>query len=318
MLGRLCFDSGDRAASLAVYKAAIVRFPRYAPIFAHASAVLASGKDYAGAAALALRAFELDHANSELKRIYVSFTYLAKGADAALAASERVTDEKSGPAAALMAADVMEAHNNRAAAIALLEKWQLQSPSGPTAAMLAAMYQRDNRPGKALALLEAWTSAHPGDVDARYVLAGEDSAAGKFDQALAQYEWLETQRPENPMILNNLAWLYDWKHDPRARPAAEKAMKLAPASGSIADTLGWILAEEGDTATALKYLAQASKNEPGDATIQYHYAVALSKTGNSVQARGVLQKLINLKTIHADTKSEAQLLLVKLGAGHEN
>ncbi len=89
-------------------------------------------------------------------------------------------------------------------------------------------------------------------------------------------------------------------------------MKLAPASGSVADTLGWILAEQGDTAGAAKYLAQASASQPSDGTIQYHYAVVLSKTGKTDQARDVLQKLLRLK-IQPDTKSAAQALLATLG-----
>ncbi|HTT84148.1 MAG TPA: XrtA/PEP-CTERM system TPR-repeat protein PrsT [Rhizomicrobium sp.] len=318
MLARLYFDAGNRVASAAAYKSAIARFPRYAPLFAHDAAVMASGKDYAGAAASALRAAQLDPRDAGLKRFYVSFAYLAKGTDAALAASETVTGDKSGPAAPLLAADVLEANNNRAGAISLLEKRQAQFPAGPVAVKLAALYQRDNRLDKALALLEAWTTAHPGDVKARSVLAEEDSTAGKLDQALLQYEWLVTQRPDNPIILNNLAWLYDWKHDPRARATAEKAIQLAPASGSAADTLGWILEERGDTVGAAKYLALASANAPADATIQYHYAVVLSKSGKADQARDVLEKLISLKNIRADTKSEAQLLLAKLGGAAGN
>lgn len=89
-------------------------------------------------------------------------------------------------------------------------------------------------------------------------------------------------------------------------------MKLAPASGSVADTLGWILIEQGDTADAAKYLGQASASRPADSTIQYHYAVLLSKTGKSDQARDVLQKMMKLN-MHADTKNQAQTLLAKLG-----
>jgi Flp pilus assembly protein TadD len=208
----------------------------------------------------------------------------------------------------------LEGNNARAGAIALLEKRQAQSPSSAVAVKLAAVYQRDNRFDKSSSLLASWIAAHPADVEARFALAQVDSATGKLNDALSQYEWLVTQKPDNPVILNNLAWLYDWKHDPRARATAEKANRLAPASGSVADTLGWILAEQGDAAGAAKYLAQASASQPSDGTIQYHYAVVLSKTGKADQARDVLQKLLKL-VIQPDTKSQAQLLLAKLGGG---
>ncbi len=313
-LGQLYFASGNHSAAIAVYKGVTAKFPTYAPAFAHYAGILAADKKYDDAAAIAGHAVRFDPRSPDLKRAWVTLTYLAKGTDAALAASQAVTNDKTGEAAVVLTAGVLAGNNNRAGAIALLEKRQAQSPSGAITVRLAALYEADKRLDKSLALLEAWTAAHPADVDSRFVLAQADSAAGRLDKALAQYEWLATQRPDNPVVLNNLAYLYDWKHDARARATAEKAMKLAPASGSVADTLGWILAEQGDSAGAAKYLTQASASQPADATIQYHYAVVLSKTGKADQARGVLQKLLKLN-IQPATRNQAQLLLVKLGGG---
>ncbi|HWE06619.1 MAG TPA: XrtA/PEP-CTERM system TPR-repeat protein PrsT [Rhizomicrobium sp.] len=314
VLARLYLASGNRSASLAVYKGAVARFPHIGQLFAHYAAVFAADKNYAAAAPLALRSVQLDPQNVNLKRGYVSLVYLSKGPDAALAAAQSITADKNGQTAALMTADVLEGNHNRAAAIAILEKTQLRNPSGILAARLAGLYQADKQSGKALALLEAWTKSHPADVDARFALAIVDSAAGRMDQALNQYEWLTVQKPHNVVILNNLAWLYDQRHDARARTVAEKAMQLAPSSSSVADTLGWIMVEQGDGVGAIKYLAQASATQPTNGTIQYHYAVVLSKTGKTAEARGVLQKLLKLD-VQPDTKSQAQLLLVKLGGG---
>jgi putative PEP-CTERM system TPR-repeat lipoprotein len=313
VLGRLYVVSGNRAASLAVYKGAVARFPHIAQLFAHYAAVYAADKNYAAAAPLALRSVQLDPRNINLKRGYVSLVYLSKGPDAALTAAEAIIADRNGQTAALMAADVLEGNHNRAAAIAVLEKTQAQNPSGTVAARLAGLYQADKQPGKALAVLEAWTKSHPADVDARYALALVDSATGRMDQAVNQYEWLTVQKPHSVVILNNLAWLYDQRHDARARELAEKAIALAPNSSSVADTLGWIMVEQGDAAGAMKYLAQASEAQPTDGTIQYHYAVVLSKTGKAAEARGVLQKLLKLD-IQPDTKSAGQALLAKLGA----
>jgi putative PEP-CTERM system TPR-repeat lipoprotein len=311
-LDHLYFESGDRAASRAAYSKAIVRFPSDAAIFAHYAGVLAAGHDYAAAAPLVLRASKLDPRNSDLKHDFVSLTYLAKGPDAALSASQSVTGDRTGTAAVLMTADVLYQNNNRAAAVALLEKRRAQAPSTAVVIKLAGLYQRDNHIDQALALLEPWAAAHPDDADARFALAQLESAAGKFDRALAEYEWLVVQKPDNPLILNNLAWLYDWKRDPRALATAKKAMNLAPASGSVADTLGWILEKQGDNANAMKYITQASASAPSDGTIQYHFAVVLSKTGNANAARNVLQKTLKLN-LQPDTKSAAEALLAKLG-----
>jgi putative PEP-CTERM system TPR-repeat lipoprotein len=314
-LAELYFKSGNHPAAVAAYKAAIAKFPTYAPIFVHYAGVLAADKNYAGAAQLAQRSVQLDSHSPDLKRAYVTLTYLAHGTDAAFTASQEVTADKTGLAATLLTAAVLNANNNRAGAIALLEKRQAQSPSGSVAVRLAVLYQLDKRAEQGRALLDGWARAHPNDIDVRFMLAQFDSAAGQLDKARVQYEWLATQRPDNPLILNNLAYIYDSKHDPRARVMAEKAMKLAPASGSVADTLGWIMAEQGDTAGAAKYLGQASASRPTDSAIQYHYAVVLSKTGKADQARDVLQKMMKLN-MPPDTKNQAQLLLAKLGGTH--
>jgi putative PEP-CTERM system TPR-repeat lipoprotein len=311
-LAHLYWASGNHAAAQAAYKAAIARFPNYAPIFSHYAAVFVSDRNYAAAAPLALRAVKLDPRSVDLKRAYVSLVYLANGADAAFFAAQAVMGDKSGAAAALIAADVLEANNNRVAAIALLEKRQAQNPSTALAVRLAMLYQANNAIDKALLVLEPWAAGHPKDVEARFALAQVESAAGKVNQALNQYEWLAVQKPDNAVVLNNLAWLYDLKHDPRARATAEKAVKFAPASGSVADTLGWIVVEQGDPAGAMKYLAQASASQPANATIQYHYAFALSKTGRADEARDILQKLLK-KNPRPDTKSAAETLLTKLG-----
>ncbi|HEX4159691.1 MAG TPA: XrtA/PEP-CTERM system TPR-repeat protein PrsT [Rhizomicrobium sp.] len=313
-LDQLYFQSGNHAVALAAYKAGAAKFPGNATVLAHYAAILAANKNYSAAAPIALRAVQLDPRSADLKRGYVTLTYLAKGTDAALAASRAMTNDKTGTAAALMTADVLAGNGNVPGAIALLEKQQKQSPSSPVMVKLASLYQRDNQPDLALHLLGPWTAAHADDADARFALAQLDSAIGKLDDALVQYEWLVTKNPDNPVILNNLAWLYNWKRDPRARATAEKAMKLAPSSGSVSDTLGWILEGQGDTAGAAKYLAQASASQPADGTIQYHYAVVLSKTGKRAEARAVLQKLLATKA-GADTLSSARTLLASLGTG---
>lgn len=314
-LAHLYFVSGNHGASLDAYKNAAAKFPKAAPIFAHYAAVLAGEKNYGAAAPIALRAAQLDPKSAELKRAFVILTYLSKGADAALAASRLVAADKTGPAAVLMTADVLEGNNNRTAATALLERQQARNPSSAVAVRLAALYQRSNRLDKASSLLESWAAAHPADPEPRFALAQIESMSGKLGQALAQYEWLANQTPYNPVILNNLAWLYDSKHDPRARAIAEKAIKLAPTSASVADTLGWILLEQGDTADAAKYLAQASASAPSDGAIQYHYAVVLSKMGKSGQARALLEKLLAAKPA-PDTLASARTLLASLGPAH--
>lgn len=311
-LGQAYFHMGNRAASLAAYREGIAKFHTSAVLFAHYAGVLAAQKDFSEAAAAALQAVRLDPRSADLKRAYVGLSYRSAGPLAVLSASQRVFANPT--TALLVAADVLQANNNRAAAIALLEKAGNRGQTASTVSRLATLYQSDNRPDKGIALLETWTKQHPADTQPQAVLAQLYSSSGRTADATKAYELLAMRQPDNPIVLNNLAWLYSAKHDRRAKQMAEKALRLAPASGSIADTLGWILVSEGQVKDAMKYLQQASASMPGDQAIQYHYAVALSKTGNADQARAVLQKA--LESTAGNGMPEARALLATLQRGH--
>ena len=118
-----------------------------------------------------------------------------------------------------------------------------------------------------------------------------------------------------PMILNNLAWLYQQIGNlPKARELAERAIGLAPANGQVADTLGWILLAQGDTKKALIHLEAASTAIPGNAEINYHFAVALGRAGRTADARAILERVLGSGAAFTG-KAEAEKLLEDLKRG---
>ncbi|HEX2645747.1 MAG TPA: tetratricopeptide repeat protein, partial [Candidatus Dormibacteraeota bacterium] len=70
----------------------------------------------------------------------------------------------------------------------------------------------------------------------------------------------------------------------------------------------------GDTAQALPYLKAANAALPREPSIQYHLAVALSRGGNSADARDLLEKLLGSGVAFPD-KTRAEELLKQLKAG---
>ena len=73
-------------------------------------------------------------------------------------------------------------------------------------------------------------------------------------------------------MLNNLAWAYQQVKDARALETAERAYKLAPDNAAIADTLGWILVEQGNTKRGIEVLQKAVTAAPKIASYRYHLA----------------------------------------------
>jgi Flp pilus assembly protein TadD len=136
-----------------------------------------------------------------------------------------------------------------------------------------------------------------------------------LDLAIAEEMRLLADRANDPVALNDLAWLYQQDGNlSKAREFAEQAAAVAPTNGAIADTLGWVLLAQGDVEKALSRLQAASAAIPGNPEIQYHLAVALGRAGRSADARAVLEKLLSSGASFA-TREDAQKLLDELKRG---
>ena len=68
---------------------------------------------------------------------------------------------------------------------------------------------------------------------------------------------------------------------------------------------------QGDADKAVTYLTAANVSAPADPAIQYHLAVALSRTGRGADAQAMLEKLIGSGAAFAD-KAQAEKLLAEL------
>jgi putative PEP-CTERM system TPR-repeat lipoprotein len=313
-LGRLYSESGDTKASMAQYANAVSRFPKSAELWNNYATAQAAAKNFTGALDAISHAHALAADNLNYERSLVEMTYLVKGKDAALAVGQTFSSNTAQlPAYAIMTASAMERHGKHAEAVALLETTNAKAPSSAVTLILSKYYVGEKNLKKAIALMEIWIKSHPDDADARFGLAQLYGSVGAMPQALQQFEWLQTKRPTDSIVFNNLAWLYSQKNDPRAQAMAEKAYELSPKSGSVADTLGWILENKGDTAGGLKYLQQANQESPEDASVQYHFAYALVKANRQVDARALLGKVMNSNSAPPDIKRSAQSLLAKIG-----
>jgi putative PEP-CTERM system TPR-repeat lipoprotein len=140
--------------------------------------------------------------------------------------------------------------------------------------------------------LLAWLKGNPSDRATRYYLAQVYMASSQNKEAIEQYEIILKAEPSNALIMNNLAWLYHQTRDARALSTAEQAYKLRPDVPLVADTLGWILVEEGNTARGVEVLEKAHAGAKDQPEITFHYAAALIKAGNKAKGQPLLAELI--------------------------
>lgn len=166
------------------------------------------------------------------------------------------------------------------------------SPSGPLLVKLHVALSNTGKGKIADSRLAAWLKAHPEDVATRMYQAEIYLGDKQNKAAIAQYQIILKQTPNDVPALNNLAWLYQQEKDSRALAYAEKASQLAADNPATLDTLGWILVEQGNTTRGLTVLQKAAALAPQDTGIRYHLVQGLVRSGDKARARKELEQLL--------------------------
>lgn len=238
----------------------------------------------------------------------------ATGVEAAQATADRlVAQDRDFPMLRALRGDIYLAANRPADAITAFQEAQKAAPSSTLVARLAGALLRGGYGADAVKVLSDWSQQNPDDISALEQLSEIYLAANELTQAQKYLEQIIKQKPYESVALNNLAWIYQQKNDPRARAMARQAYVLAPGP-QTADTLGWILTTSGDANGGLALLRQAFAEGGSDPRIQYHYAVALKDTGKRDEAIKHLKEVAESKGEFQE-KTEAQKLLEQMTKG---
>ena len=274
--------------------------------------LLVRSKDGDGARAVLRQGLEALPGNPLLQQTLVVADLRLGGLDTALATVAALgKDPANQPAARMLKGGLYMSVQRYADAAAAYQAELDANPSSQLAMASAMALNSAGRPAEAQRLLRDWISHDPKDVDAIRALSSLDLQNKRMAEAEQHLQAVLALQPADPVALNNLAWIYQSRNDPRARAIAQKAYLLAPGPQS-ADTLGWILTKQGDTKMGLLLLSQAARNLSTDATIFYHLAVALSAAGQKDKAVELLTQLVNSPAEYED-KPAARKLLAELG-----
>jgi putative PEP-CTERM system TPR-repeat lipoprotein len=252
--------------------------------------------------------------NYQLLLDFVMIDLKATGVDAALATAETlVSQDRDFTAARALKGDVFLAANRPDDAANAYADAMTIAPSTMLLTRMVGAQLRGGHADAANATLTDWLTKHPDDLVALEQEAELDIAAGRLDSAAKHLQTILNEKPHDPAALNNLAWIYQQQHDPRAMDLARQAYVLSPGA-QTADTLGWILTTTGKADTGVLLLRQASAQAASDPRVQYHYAVALKDTGDKVDAIKLLTAVVAIKADFTE-KPQAQQLLDELNKG---
>jgi Flp pilus assembly protein TadD len=298
--------AGDAKGAATEYAQLAKATPNDPEILASYAEYQSQAGDKAGARATIQQALSASPKSFELMSGLANFDFDNGGFDKALATAKSFAPGEQ-LASDLIAAEIYERARRPDDAVATLTAAMKRNPQLSVALKLANELFVTGQRGQAVETLRAWIKGHPRDYDAQLVLAGFYDRLADPASAQQAYEDAYKIAPLNWVIANNLAGIYAAKSDARARALGEQAYYLAP-SPQTADTYGWALVRTGDAAQGLRLLRVAQAAMPSNAAVLYHLAVAFKDTGDTAEARNILQKVVGSGATFDDQNAAKQLL----------
>ncbi|NML17983.1 XrtA/PEP-CTERM system TPR-repeat protein PrsT [Azohydromonas caseinilytica] len=319
----------DNSAALAAAQEAVAALPDNAAVLAELARVQAISGDF-NQSVSSLGQVAAKQPNSVQAQLMLADVQLAaKNYDAAIGALERAralapTDfgvaqrlagaqlAASRPAQALATARALQKEKDMAAAGLVLEgdveaaqkhgreataAYRAALAKQPASTAIAvklhgALIMQEDKAG-ASAFATKWLADHPQDGGFVFHLSEVALAQRDYAQAEARLSDALKLRPDDPVVLNNLAWVQVQLKRPTAVETAEKANKLRPDTPAFLDTLALALAanKQWDRAIEIQKKVVAQDKDPA-------WRLALAKlymeAGQRAQARTELDALAQL------------------------
>ncbi|HZS85826.1 MAG TPA: XrtA/PEP-CTERM system TPR-repeat protein PrsT [Stellaceae bacterium] len=312
-LGDALLANGDRQTAIETFERVVDMTGQAPDALVRLAEVLVLDGKVPAAYSLMRKAIETNPDDPRIQQALIAFSRKTDTVAASVSFARDLGARAPGDAAIdELTGQLLEAEDKFAEAAEAYAAGVKKAPSSRLTRRLAEAQFRAGAPDAARATLAQWLEAKPDDRAARFLLAGLLAGAKDDSGAIAQYERLVAEKPDDPLALNELAWLYQLTGDGRAAAVAEKARAAAPQSPTVADTLGWILLQKGETERGAALLREAAASPVASPTIRYHLAVALGRTGERDAARRLLDELLQSAADFPD-RAAAQKLAAELG-----
>jgi membrane associated rhomboid family serine protease/Flp pilus assembly protein TadD len=185
-----------------------------------------------------------------------------------------------------------------AAAIDLIKSLRQRDPDdGQLDGLLFQALFGAKRWDELAALLRRQLRDDPENSQLSLALADVLMKATRWDEAAAIYRKLLASRPTDPLLLNNLAYLYaDGMNSnlDEALRMARQATMLAPRESSFWDTLAWVYYRQGRWDDAYRAQREAVLLKPDEAEIRFHMGAIREARGETAAAREEYRESLKL------------------------
>jgi putative PEP-CTERM system TPR-repeat lipoprotein len=212
----------------------------------------------------------------------------------------------------LFEGDLAAVRKDWPAAVAAYKAGLKQVPSSELAIKAYAALYGGGNGAEAEKFAAGWLVEHPQDAGFRTAMAESAMARKDYAAGVRQYQALLQKQPNNPILLNNVAWSLGQMKDPKALDYAQKANELAPDQPAIMETLGSLLVAKGDAVRGMQFLQKALDKAPDSAVLKLSMARAKVITGRKDEARKLLDDLAKLGDKFPE-HSEVTRLLKEIG-----
>lgn len=253
------------------------------------------------------KSLELKPDLAETREQLASLLLNAKRVDDALAVAreaQKLTPDA--PFGYMLEADIYTSQQKPQEAILPLQQALKHGRVPRVVTVLWSSYNAVGKPAEAQRVVDDWFKQNPKDIVVRNFLAEQALAAKNYAKAVEQYKTILTVAPEQPIVLNNLAWAANKAKDPKAMEYAENALKAMPNAPVVQETVGTILVEHGQTQRGLDLLHQAAAAAPKLPQIRLGLARALARTGDKDGARKEIAAATDVAPANSPIRKEIE------------
>jgi Flp pilus assembly protein TadD len=170
----------------------------------------------------------------------------------------------------------------------------------------AEAYVQADQYDQAIAVIRDAMRTKPDDVELQFELGAALERSGNKAEAEKTFLDILAKHPDNTGTMNYLGymWAEQGVNLDRATAMLTKAVTQEPANGAYLDSLGWAYFRQGKLELAEKYLNDAARILPRDATVHEHLGDVLAKRGDTTRALSLYRVAL---TLDPESKDEAKL-----------
>jgi tetratricopeptide (TPR) repeat protein len=181
---------------------------------------------------------------------------------------------------------------------------------------LGNVYRQQGHIPEAIEAFRQCATLAPNDPRIPSVVGFLEETNGQTELAKASYREALKTDPDNPIALNNLAYVIADRGGDlnQAFEMVQRAGAKRPNDNSVADTMAWIYVKEKKLDMASSIYSRLTARAPDNPVFHYHYGVALWQKGDRTKGRQELERALGKGLPKESEDRIRELLSNKTGA----